>query len=108
MQRRSFPRLRISSNAYVVTREGSFPGTLENISLSGLYVRTGKVVVVGESSEITFPLPAASSSDRVRVKAVAVRVDDAGVAFRISSIDHATFSHLKSILKNKAVRKLAA
>jgi len=108
MQRRSFPRLRISSDARILTREGYFPGTLENISLSGLFVRTVGKVSMGDTSEITIPLPAVSRQESLQLRGIAVRIETDGIAFRIGTIDHATFSHLKSILKNKAVRKLAA
>jgi hypothetical protein len=108
MQRRSFPRLRISSDARILTRNGSFPGMLENISLSGLYVRVAGKVELGDSSEITILLPAVSRQESLQIRGVAVRVDTDGIAFRFGTIDHATFDHLKSILKNKGVRKLAA
>lgn len=108
MQRRNFPRLRISSDARILTREGSFSGALENISLSGLYVRTDGDVALGDTTEITIPLPTFSQPKSLHIRGIAVRVEEDGVAFRFGNIDHATFAHLKSILKNKGVRKLAA
>jgi len=108
MQQRKFPRLRFSSDASIKTGKGVFPGILENLSLSGLFVRTGGLMTVGDTSEITFPLPAVSHTDKVHIRAVAVRVEDQGVAFSFRNIDHATFSVLKSVLKKRGVMSLAA
>jgi PilZ domain len=108
MQQRRFPRLRICTDASIKTRKGIIPGTLENLSLSGLFVRTGGEMAVGDTSEIIFPLPAVSQSNKVHIRVVAVRVEDQGVAFSFRNIDHATFSLLKSILKNRGAMNLAA
>ena len=108
MFRRSFPRVRLNIDVTIVTHHGNFPGILKNISLSGLFVRTGIPTKVGDTTRISLPLPKVSRQAGIEFKGVAVRVEADGVAYRISNIDHTNFSHLKAVLANKNVRKLAA
>ncbi len=108
MFRRSFPRVRLNIDVTIVTHAGNFPGILKNISLSGLFVRTKIPTRVGDTTRIALPLTKISRQASIEFKGVAVRVETDGVAYRISSIDHTNFSHLKAVLSNKNVRKLAA
>ncbi len=108
MNRRSFPRVRLNADAIIVTRSACFCGMLGNVSLCGMFVRANLPTGIGEIADITLPLPTASLHSSIELKGTVVRVDEDGIAYRISSIDHATFAQLKSILTNKSVRKLAA
>ena len=108
MMRRSFPRIRLNIDVTIVTHAGNFPGILKNISLSGLFVRTKVPTKVGEATRISLPLTKVSRQAGIEFKGVAVRVEADGIAYRISNIDHTNFSHLKAVLANKNVRKLAA
>ena len=108
MIKRSFPRVRLNTDATIVARGACYRGMLENISLTGVFVRTKLPVDVGDTADITLPLPTASLHTPIEFKGTVVRIEEDGMACQILNIDHTTFAHLKSILKNKNVRKLAA
>lgn len=89
MERRSSGRTHIGETT-IFTKDGIFTALLENVSMGGLFLRTNKPIELGELIEITIPLPASLQDGRRRkiiVDAVAIRVEDYGVAFRFHEVD---------------------
>ncbi len=103
MQKRNFPRRRLTTEAFFRTDEGSVACTTENISVGGLYVRTEKNMAIGDKTEITIPLPTSDRECKVVVSGTAIRVEDGGVAFRFNNVDHKTFCDLLSYIYLPAV-----
>ena len=89
----------MSAETTIKTSEGVFIGTVENISLGGLFVRTHNRVGIGEQSEISISTPGAATQDRIMAKGVAVRVEASGIAFKFYNIDYNTFCDLLSLLE---------
>lgn len=98
MQRRHFPRLRINSKATITTMDGATQCIAENISMGGLFIRTGYGIKVGEKTQITVPLPKAARKDFITVDGIAVRVEDGGVAFKFHNVELDTFCELLSFI----------
>ncbi len=96
MERRSSRRTLIDETA-IFTKDGIFTALLENISMGGLFLRTNKPIAVGEIIEITIPLPLPSSEGqktKIVVDAVAVRVEEHGVAFKFLEMNDNTYNAL--------------
>lgn len=101
MDSRGFPRLRLASKAAIRTMGGLVLGTVDNISMSGVFVRTHADIKVGDRSEISIYLPNVSSRNTVVVDGIAVRVEERGIAYRFQNIHLETFGLLRAILQNK-------
>lgn len=109
MSERSFHRVRFNTDAAIVAGGGHcFHGSLENISLSGLFIRTDQQVRLGEMDDIILPIPTISMPSGIKLKGTVVRLEENGIAYRISTIDPETFTHLKFILKNKIIMRVIA
>jgi hypothetical protein len=103
MENRGFPRLRLASKAALRTRNDSVFGTIDNISMSGVFVRAKADLEVGDRSEISVQLPNVSSRSTVIVDGIVVRVEEEGVAYRFQNIHFETFGLLRAILQNKSL-----
>lgn len=101
MDLRGFPRLRLKSKATIRTQGETVFGTVENISMSGLFVRTTADLQLGDRSELSVHLPNVSSRSTVIVDGVVVRVENDGIAYRFQNIHFETFGLLRAILQNK-------
>ncbi|HEX8960082.1 MAG TPA: PilZ domain-containing protein [Geobacteraceae bacterium] len=96
MERRSSRRTHIDETA-IFTKDGIFSALLVDISMGGLFLRTNKQIAVGEIIEITIPLPSPSSDGqktKIVVDAVAVRVEEHGVAFRFLEMNDNAYNAL--------------
>ncbi len=102
MRNRKFNRIRYESQAMVMIGEQTFEALTENLSVNGLFIRTDRRVPVGNRAEITFNLPSASRSSTMTINGVVVRNDVHGLAFQFRSLDHDSFSHLKTVINRKS------
>ncbi len=106
MPNRRFNRIRIESQAMVKSGEQLFEGLTENLSLTGLFIRTERRLPVGNRAEIIFTLPSASSSSEFIVKGVVVRNDVHGLAFQFGSLDEDSFSRIRTVINIKSPNRL--
>lgn len=104
--KRRFDRIQFVSLAMVKTGGQSFEASTENLSLNGLFIRTEKRLPVGNRAEVMFVLPSASRSSEISVHGAVVRYDNDGMAFQFRSLDHDSFSLLKTIINRKAPNRL--
>jgi len=56
--------------------------------------------------DITLPIRTISMPSGIKLKGTVVRLEENGIAYRISDIDPETFTHLKFVLKNKVSRQV--
>src|SRR5574340_875852 len=94
MERRSSRRTHVDETA-IFTKDGIFSALLVDISMGGLFLRTNKQIAVGEIIEITIPLLSPSSDGqktKIVVDAVAVRVEEHGVAFKFLEMNDNTYN----------------
>ncbi len=106
MRNRRFNRIRFETRAMVNIAGQSFEGLTENLSLNGLFIRTERHLPVGNRAEIIFSLPSASSSSMLTVNSTVVRNDIHGMAFQFGSLDHDSFSRLKTVINRKCPNHL--
>lgn len=106
MQERRFERIRLESPAMISIGEQIFGAVTKDISLNGVFIHTGQSLELGKKAMISLQLPSASRSSGVTVDGIVVRNADDGVAFRFRSLDHDTFSYLKSVINRKTATML--
>lgn len=98
---RKFKRVRLESQAMVIVGDHYFEGLTDNISLNGLFIRTGEQIPVGKRAAISLNLPSASRNMTVTLNGEVVRNDSRGLAFQFKSLDYEVFSYLKTIITRK-------
>jgi hypothetical protein len=106
MRYRKFNRIRFESQAMIMTGEQAFEVSTENLSLNGLFVRTDQKMLKGERAEIRINVPSASRSPFLTVDGEVVRNDNHGLAFQFKSLDHDSFSYLKTVINRKSPHRL--
>ena len=80
-------------------REAS--GTIENISLSGLFIVSDMQVKVKDQLRMIIHL--SDSLEKIKVNAKVIRVEDRGIAFKYGRLDHKDFWALQTFLRPKDV-----
>lgn len=100
MFNRHFYRVNLVTKAKVDMSNESFDCTTENVSFDGLFVLTDHQLPVGQIATINLNLPSASHK-YVTVKGEVVRTTSRGAAFHFKAVDYATFSYLRTVLKNR-------
>ena len=106
MSYRKFERIHFESRAMIKTRGESFEAVTENLSVTGLLLRTERRLTVGNRAEIMFILPSASRSSVFTVNGVVIRYDVHGMAFQFGSLDQDSFTRLKTVINRKSPNRL--
>jgi hypothetical protein len=106
MGHRQFNRIRFESEATVMVGGCAFPVLTGNLSLNGIYIKTERRFPVGKRAEITFDLPSASRCSVLTVNGIVARNDVHGLALQFKSLDHESFTHLKSVINRKNIHRL--
>jgi hypothetical protein len=101
LQRRRSARIALNWVISMESPAGMKYGTMKNLSLHGLFVRTEERVPLGENVAISFCEPGVRLPRIARVSAVAVRSEDDGVAFELRRIDLDSLILLRSIIGRK-------
>lgn len=102
MGERAYPRISLHAEASIRCGERDYSGMLENLSLSGTYIRTDKRISVGDSADISFSDTESARNNRVRFNGSVVRADDNGIAFTLRRIDVDSFLRLHLIVGRQA------
>jgi hypothetical protein len=108
-EQRRFSRVDFRMSASVEVGGLSLEGTVENLSLRGMFMATDHKPGVGEGAEITIELtrpPEGGGEGRrdadydpaIRAGGKVVRVTGTGVAFCFDTIDSDSYVHLKNIV----------
>ena len=106
MGSRQFTRIRYESEASVMVGGCAFPALTEDLSLTGIYIKTERHFPVGKRAEITFDLPSASRGSVLSVNGIVVRNDVHGLALQFKSLDHESFAHLQSVINRRNIHRL--
>jgi hypothetical protein len=101
MPSRNFKRIRFIAKAMVISGDHCFDALTENISIGGLFIKTDQMIPVGKSLAVILYLPSVSRSSSLTANCVVVRKGVNGLAFQFKSLDHDTFTHLRTILTRK-------
>ena len=95
MERRLFSRKDVDHETTIMTKDGSFTGILENISMGGFFLRTNMHIDVGENVEIDIPF---TNNVNIVTNVTAIRIENNGIAFKFENIDHYNFWSLHSFI----------
>ena len=94
MERRHDDRRDLNEETSIFTKDGYFTAILANISMGGLFLRTNKPIQIGETIEVTIPLPGHHEKKELVVMVTAARIVDGGIAFQFTGMDDAMYSAL--------------
>ena len=99
---RSFDRVHIVAKTMVIIDNHNFEALTEDLSLNGVLIHTDHQIPVGQIASVTLNLPSVSRSTPVTIDGVVVRNNRQSVAFQFKSVDHDTFSFLKTVIERNS------
>jgi len=102
MPDRNFKRIRFMTKAMVISGDHCFDAMTENISIGGLFIRTDQIIQAGKVVAIILYLPSVSRSSTLTANCIVVRKGVNGLAFQFKTLDHETFTHLRTIITRKS------
>ncbi|ABL01131.1 PilZ domain-containing protein [Pelobacter propionicus] len=98
MNTRKFSRVRFRVNATVRTAERQFQGSVENLSMNGMFLVTGEQIATGEAVEISIQLTGSEPEIEVNLSGRACRLTEDGIGFTFEQIELDSYTHLKNII----------
>jgi hypothetical protein len=98
MEKRNCTRVVFESEAIVHYKDRTLRGSVENLSLNGLFLRIPQAISLNETLEIEIFLSGGSSKLSVNLQGLVVRQDEDGVAIQIVGMDLDSFIHYKNII----------
>jgi PilZ domain len=99
---RKFERIQFVSPAKVMVDNDCFNALTEDLSLTGVLIHTDHLIPVGKRVTVCLNLPSASIGSPIIIDSVVVRNSVDNVAFQFKSVDHDTFSYLKTVIVRKS------
>lgn len=84
--------------AIIRYRHKSFRGEVQNISLNGMFIRTGEKIAAGEIVEVMVSLTGDSSCLSINLEGVVLRTGEEGIALQYREVDLDAFIHLRNIV----------
>ena len=102
MGTRKFDRIHIVSKTMVMINNHNFEALTEDLSLNGVLIHTEHQIPVGKMASVSLSLPSVSRSTPVTIDGVVVRNNEQSVAFQFKSVDHDTFSFLKTVIERNS------
>lgn len=99
-EKRRFTRVALKTRAAVTGASSKVEGEVENLSLSGVYVRTPGRLAVGEDVHVAMLLSGPSTELSVELAATVVRQDDDGFGLRFDTqkFSFDAFVHLRNVI----------
>jgi len=104
MEKRFCHRVNVKGGTCIICKKGFLreaSGTIENISLSGVYIMSDIQVKVKDKMRMIIHL--SDSLEKIKIDAKVTRVEDRGIAFKYGRIDHKDFWTLQTFLRPKDV-----
>lgn len=98
MNKRNFTRVGYSEGASIRYDDHIIFGNIDNLSLSGMYIKTESEIPLNGSVQITVYHTLNAS---FKFSAKVVRQGDLGYGFQVSQIDVKAFDSLRSIVERK-------
>ncbi len=96
---RGFTRIRVHVRARLKTRQGVIVhGSVENLSMNGVYVVSESRLPMGTECEIALLLNDDEAFSPLAVMGVVARVDDGGLAVEFTSIAPENLEHLHNMV----------
>ncbi|MDD2898104.1 MAG: PilZ domain-containing protein [Desulfuromonadaceae bacterium] len=98
MSTRKFSRVPFNVGATVKIAERQFQGSVENLSMTGMFLVTNEHFTEGETAEITIVLTGTQPEIAVNFSGIVTRTSEYGVAFTFEKLDLDSYVHLKNII----------
>lgn len=98
MDKREFTRIVFQTEVEVRAGGDMVSGSLENLSLDGLFVRCGSGFAQSTEVGLTISLSGSTSALTIDLKGVVVRRDPDGMAIQFREMDLDSFIHLRNIV----------
>lgn len=100
MEKRKLSRVNFNIRALLSYKSLNFEGDVENLSLSGIFIKTGNKLDIGlnETMDIKINMLGSSSDLIINLKGIVVRNDEKGIGLKFDKVDLDSFIHLKNII----------
>jgi hypothetical protein len=98
MEKRDFTRVPFETKAVVSWESRSITGTVENLSLKGLYLKTSEKINDDEEISIKIFLTGSSSRLSIDLDGTVLRSENDGMAIKFKKIDIDSFIDLKNVV----------
>lgn len=98
MSTRQFSRVPFRVAATIKTPDRQFQGSVENLSMRGMFLVTDECLPLGEQVEISMVLSGTSPEIAITFSGSVSRVADDGMGFFFDKIDLDSYTHLKNII----------
>lgn len=98
MEQRKFRRVPFHADAIVKAGGVTVSGTIDNLSMKGLFLNAAGGLAGDELLEITILLSGSSSKLSINLKGRTSRQTDKGVAIEFREMDLDSFIHLKNVV----------
>ena len=99
MEKRSFTRIPFQAKALVRAKDTTVIGVIENLSLSGLFLKTPEKLRVNRVVKIELLFTGTSSQLSILLNGKILRHENIGMAIQYRDIDLDAFFHLKNLIK---------
>jgi len=98
MDKRRATRVEFETSAVVNYRDRTITGTIENLSLKGLFLKTREIIPEGETAEVAIRLSGSTSELVIKVMAEVTRTDDTGIGLKFIEMELDSYVHLKNVI----------
>lgn len=100
---RRFERVGFACQAKVMFDHHYFVALTEDLSLNGLSLRTDYQLSVGKRASLSLNIPSVTRGSPITIEGVVARKMEHALAFEFKSLDHETFSFLRTVIIRKSM-----
>jgi len=98
MAERLYQRFEVNYLTTIMTKDGTYTGIIENISLGGFYLRINNPITVGETIAVKIDFEKCEKTTNIVTNATVVRIEKDGIAFKFENMDKYNYWTLHSYL----------
>jgi hypothetical protein len=98
MSTRKFSRVQFNVAATIKSADRQFQGSVENLSMTGMFLVTNEQLAEGETVGITIVLTGTHPEIAVNFNGIVTRISEDGVGFTFEKMDLDSYTHLKNII----------
>ena len=101
--RRDFTRVPTGVDAEVIVGDRTITGTVQDVSLNGVFVRCSDPLPVASHCGVNIILQGTQAPLRVSEKGKVTRSDNTGMAIEFDEVDVDSFAHLRNLVLYNAL-----
>jgi uncharacterized protein (DUF342 family) len=99
MGKRFFHRVSINDGTCTLTKDDIYLGTIENVSLGGLLIKSDMKINVSDKITVNIKLSGDSGNINFATNVIATRIVNEGIAFKFNHLDPKDFWNLQSFIQ---------